>query len=497
MNWAIWIYAFILFLGSVAMVSVGVLALYRRRSSIVVFFSLMAFSAAVYAFGYAMEVTRLVPAAIKTWSRVEYMAMPYISSFLFLFIMHFITSGRRIPRMILVLPLLISSTIMTVRQTNHIHWQYYTNLSFESYNGFMYMTFGRGLWYWIFAGYNILIILISSAMIVVYLTRAPRVYRKQGSQLLLGSIIPVIPYVIYISGLFPDGIDIMPAALTLSTFVFFIAVFRYNMFALIPVGRDRLVETMSDAVVVLNEQHIIADVNPSAQKAFCQDGNDPIGQNISAAMPLLNPEIKSGARIKNDKKVWEVTRIALPGTPGIPEGVLIVAHDVTEMERLARIDMMTGLLNRHSWNEAAETELSRLSRHRRYGSIIFIDLDHFKKVNDTHGHATGDAVLIEVAKVLKDGVRQPDLVGRYGGEEFVVFLPESHPEVAVDVAERLRVDLTNAVAVGGAVGFPVTGSFGVTGCLITDDISLDDLVNRADKALYMSKENGRNRVTRI
>jgi hypothetical protein len=83
------------------------------------------------------------------------------------------------------------------RQTNHVHWQYYTNLSFERFDGFLLMTFGKGLWYWIFVGYNILIILISSAMIVVYLNRAPRAYRKQGSQLLLGTIIPVIPYFLY------------------------------------------------------------------------------------------------------------------------------------------------------------------------------------------------------------------------------------------------------------------------------------------------------------
>ncbi|MCK5736733.1 MAG: GGDEF domain-containing protein, partial [Spirochaetaceae bacterium] len=180
---------------------------------------------------------------------------------------------------------------------------------------------------------------------------------------------------------------------------------------------------------------------------------------------------------------------------GSSEGFMIVAHDVTELERLAREDMLTGLLNRHSWNIAADTELIRLSRHNRFASVIYLDLDYFKKVNDTYGHAAGDKVLMSVGEILKAGVRRPDLVGRYGGEEFVIFLPESNPEGALEVAERLRADLEAAVIESGGKRIPLTGSFGVSGCLITADINLETLVNQADKALFEAKHAGRNKVS--
>lgn len=495
MNWAIWIYAFFLFIGSVAMVTLGVLALYRRGSPVVVFFVLLCFASSIYAFGYAMEMTRLVPEAIKTWSRVEYMGIPFITSFHFLFVLHFVTSGRRIPKVLIVLPLLVSFIIMTIRQTNHIHWQYYTSLAFESHNGFMMMIFGKGLWYWIFAGYNVFGIVISAVLIAAYLIRSSKVSRQQGVLLLLGSILPIIPYIVHVSGFFPRGIDIIPAAITLSMIVFYFAVFRYNLFSLIPIGRDRLVETMTEAVIVLNKQHCVADANPSARREFCLEGIDPVGRDVSDVMPLLDSALVSGERTKANGKVWEITRIPLPSTRRSTEGVLIVAHDVTELERMAREDMLTGLLNRHSWDDAVLTEMLRLSRHGRYGSVIFVDLDHFKHVNDSHGHAAGDAVLKTVGKVLKDGVRRPDLVGRYGGEEFVIFLPESRPEEAVEVAERLRIDLMEEIVISSSIEVSVTGSFGIAGCLIKTDTSLEDLVNVADKALFKSKQSGRNRVT--
>jgi diguanylate cyclase (GGDEF)-like protein len=156
--------------------------------------------------------------------------------------------------------------------------------------------------------------------------------------------------------------------------------------------------------------------------------------------------------------------------------------------------MLTGLLNRHSWNNAVETELYRLARHKRSGSVIYMDLDYFKKVNDVYGHAAGDAVLKTVGTILKAGVRRPDLVGRYGGEEFVLFLPESDAEGGAEVAERLRADLEAAVIESGGKRILITGSFGVSGSLITEGLNLEILVNQADKALYEAKNSGRNRV---
>ncbi len=477
------------------MVVLGLLSIQSRRNRMVVFFALMCISSAIYAFGYAMEITRVVPELIKFWSKFEYTGMPFISAFLFLFILHFVKSGRRVSIFYIIVPLLFSFMVLMIRQTNHLHGLYYSSYAFEIHSGYMLMTFGKGPWYWVFAGFNVSAILSSSVLIAVYLSRSSRMFRKQGILLLFGTFVPIVPYIIHVTGLFPLGVDIIPAAMTLSTSIFFVAVVRYRLFYLIPAGRDWLVETMTDALVVLTRQKLVVDANPSARRAFGSEGLDPIGRIVSEVMPLLDPEIEPGKRIKVENKVWEVNRTVLPSRRGSLEGVLVVAHDVTDLERLAREDMLTGLLNRHSWNDAADTELSRLTRHSRFGSVIYLDLDYFKKVNDTYGHAAGDAVLKELGQILKAGVRRPDLVGRYGGEEFVIFLPESDTRGAGEVAERLRADLEAALIECGEDKIRITGSFGVAGSLVTTGLSLETLVNRADKALYEAKHAGRNKVS--
>lgn len=476
------------------MVVLGVLSIQYRRNSVVAFFALTCFSSSIYAFGYAMEITRLTPEMIKFWSRVEYIGIPYITSFLFLFVLHFVRSGRRVSKIYIILPLLFSFTVMLIRQTNNFHGLYYSSYSFEKFDGYMLMSFGKGPWYWILAGYNVLGIFISSLLVAVHLFHTDERFRKQGIFLLLGTFVPIVPYIIHVTGLFPVAVDIIPAAAVLSASLFFIAVFHYRLFFLIPAGRDWLVENMSDALVVLTTRKIVVDANPSALRAFGKEGVDPVGREVSEVMPLLVPDSESDGRIKADNKVWKLNRTDLPSRRGSPAGVLIIAHDVTELERLGREDMLTGLLNRHSWNSAVETELYRLARHKRSGSVIYMDLDYFKKVNDVYGHAAGDAVLKTVGTILKAGVRRPDLVGRYGGEEFVIFLPESDAEDGAEVAERLRADLEASVIESGGKRILITGSFGVSGSLITEGLNLEILVNQADKALYEAKNTGRNRV---
>jgi diguanylate cyclase (GGDEF)-like protein len=500
--WNIWIYALFLFVGAAFTAILGITAIARHRNTLVTIFLFICLVSALYIFGYGMELTRTTIENVKTWSRIQYMGLPFIGSLVFIFVYYFITSSRKPGRAILLLPLLISIVLVVVRQTNHIHHLYYTKLFFNDREGFQVMTFGKGPWYWVLATYNMLCIVVPAVLMGQFLIRSPKAYRRQARYVLLGVVFPIVPYLIYISGVGPDGIDIMPAALVFSVSFFSIAILSHDLFSLAPIGRDVLVETMADAVFVLDDHHRIADANPAAREAFCTEEADPIGKSLEEAFPLINPALKSGDRVSASDKIWQLSRIPLPKSGKSSPGSLIVAHDITESDRLlsrlellARQDSLTGLLNRHSWLEAVETELSRLSRKKREGSVIFVDLDHFKQFNDTHGHALGDIALKRAALVLKEGVRRPDLVGRQGGEEFVLFLPESDPSDAAVVAERLRADLETSLAADEEINDSMTGSFGVYGRVIDDEVDLKDMVARADEAMFASKEAGRNRVT--
>ena len=162
-------------------------------------------------------------------------------------------------------------------------------------------------------------------------------------------------------------------------------------------------------------------------------------------------------------------------------------------EQLARIDPLTGLLNRRAFFEASEVEIRRVLRYRQPLSVIAIDLDHFKSINDSYGHGAGDSVLIDFAHVVSQQLRGVDLVARLGGEEFVVLLPDSDTQGALRVAERLRLALADSGPQVGEGVLHYTASFGVAG-LDPGQSSLEELLERADTALYAAKRQGRNRV---
>jgi diguanylate cyclase (GGDEF)-like protein len=158
----------------------------------------------------------------------------------------------------------------------------------------------------------------------------------------------------------------------------------------------------------------------------------------------------------------------------------------------ATTDDLTGLLTRQAFAEIA-LHLAHLARRQNNeAGVIMIDLDHFKNVNDTHGHQKGDEVLRDVADIVKACVRGADACGRYGGEEFVIFMPETVAGAAPLVAERIR----EAVDSAKPAGLDVTVSLGLATGAIGEDpgASIEELVGRADKCLYRAKEGGRNRV---
>ena len=157
-------------------------------------------------------------------------------------------------------------------------------------------------------------------------------------------------------------------------------------------------------------------------------------------------------------------------------------------------DPLTELYNRRYMDETLLQELSRVRRKEATLSVIMIDIDHFKRLNDTAGHAAGDEVLRRVARQLMSAVRREDVACRYGGEEFALILPELAIEGAVERAERLRREIEDLfVEVGGKRIGPVTASFGVA-CYPMHGSSGAALLHLADKALYQAKALGRNRV---
>lgn len=164
-----------------------------------------------------------------------------------------------------------------------------------------------------------------------------------------------------------------------------------------------------------------------------------------------------------------------------------------DMYRSANLDGLTGVLNRRSFMARLEEELAAARRHHTEYSLALLDVDHFKSVNDRFGHPAGDAVLVELGRRLKEALRTEDLVGRYGGEEFVVLLRQVPFANAQATAERIRalVEATPFTLPDGTK-LPVTTSIGLSRLLV--DKEIDGTLESADQALYQAKRNGRNQV---
>tara|TARA_R110001592_G_scaffold186150_13_gene430461 strand:+ start:1946 stop:3253 length:1308 start_codon:yes stop_codon:yes gene_type:complete len=165
-----------------------------------------------------------------------------------------------------------------------------------------------------------------------------------------------------------------------------------------------------------------------------------------------------------------------------------------EFRKQANTDSLTKLYNRRYFIDHAEREFHRAKRHLRILSLIAIDIDHFKDINDSYGHPIGDKVLMSVAQCLLPCLRQEDILARIGGEEFSILLPETTLQSAKVVAERIRLNQSNLIIKGEWQGeIKVTVSIGVT-CIRFADDNFDDFFTRADRALYQAKDSGRDQV---
>jgi diguanylate cyclase (GGDEF)-like protein len=171
---------------------------------------------------------------------------------------------------------------------------------------------------------------------------------------------------------------------------------------------------------------------------------------------------------------------------------LAIGRYQTRLENLALTDKLTGLANRQALDMAIQRDIAESKRSKVGIAAILIDLDHFKVINDTHGHLAGDAVLSTLAASVRAQLREGDLIGRWGGEEFLVMLRDTDLDAAMLVAEKIRKCVETTETVYAEQHFRLTTSLGVA--LLRDGDTQDSLINRADRALYAAKQDGRNRV---
>jgi diguanylate cyclase (GGDEF)-like protein/PAS domain S-box-containing protein len=286
-----------------------------------------------------------------------------------------------------------------------------------------------------------------------------------------------------------------------------------------------LVDSVNSIILRWDAEGKIVFMNPYGLKFFGYEAEELIGENVVGSIvpesesisqrdlaDLMHQIQEDPDRFRNNenenvvrdgRRVWIYwTNRAITDAEGRIVEILSVGNDITgrrhmeaELRRLATTDFLTGAFNRRRFFQKARQEFLRHQRYGHHFAVLLMDMDHFKKINDTHGHPAGDTVLKTFVDTCHNIFRVTDIFGRTGGEEFSAVLPETDAANAVRVAERLRDRVANTRVDVGTDNSPIrfTVSIGLTD-LKEEDVTLESMIRRADKALYDAKRAGRNRV---
>ncbi len=435
------------------------------------------------------------------------------------------------PRNLAILFFIPAATVL-LSWTNDYHHLVFTSTRLVEKDGYILIELVRGYWFLFNTAFSYLAILVGLFVLANGSLRSGPLFRNQYRILLLGCLIP-FALSLYSQVRFAsvNGFDLAPVTFGISGVIFLFAVARTRFMDMIPVARTRLIENMRDGVLVLDSQHRVVDFNSAMKVLLAEHASDLLGRSalelFSDWMDHPNDifgklDIQTEMRIPSAPSRFLDLRV----TPFFDKhqqltGRLMVFRDVTDRKDVERKlrdanfrlqsqlieigllqsqlreqairDPLTNLFNRRYLEETLDRELARAMRETYPVCIIMIDIDHFKQVNDTHGHEAGDLVLKALAEGLVRHSRRGDFACRYGGEEFIVVMPNITSRVAQERAVVLRDSLNSMQVSYGKHSLSATFSMGIASYPANGD-SREAILRAADKAMYAAKDAGRDHI---
>jgi diguanylate cyclase (GGDEF)-like protein len=486
---------------------------FRRTSAAKPFIGL-AVCTSVYAFGYAFELASGTLARMLFWNKIQYVGISFIPVFWILLAAKYSGQDRWLTKPVIVSLFAVSGLTLAMDVTNAFHHLFYTRVGLDESAAFPVIVLMKGPWYWVQIAYMNLSIVIGNILLIRTFLRSSEPYRKQAAVMMAGSIFPWLGFIVYIFGLTPHRIDASPFALAITGPIFAWGLYRYRIFDIVPVAKESVFASMRDGALVLDTLDRIVDFNPAAAAILPGLGPSAIGRRLKDVVPGT-PELdkllkrpKGGSeidfQIEKDSATLSFRARLSPvfSRQGRPRGSVILISDVSQqvwftkqLRDLATLDDLTGIVNRRHFMEEGHKEVDRAKRYNKPLSLIIIDIDHFKNVNDAWGHETGDEVLKAICEYFQTALRKSDTFGRHGGEEFAILLPETPRDQAMVVAERLRTTVGDQpIRLKDGKKIAVTASIGVADMAGLVGDTFNDLMREADRAMYRAKAAGRNCV---
>jgi len=517
---------------SATLVSVGAayFVWHRRAAPGGVWLFAMLIAIIGWTFADALDVSATTLGGHLLWGKVSYLGSSTVAVFLLLFAVEYTNRAKWVTPATVVALFVVPVLSIVAVFTNDWHgliWSGYSPVA-----GSNIIVYHHAVLYWVKAAFIYGVAAAAAVVLVGFAMRTRQTYRYQAIAILTAVTLPLAGELIYdfTPGLLP-GLDTAAITLTLSGAILALTMWRLKLLDLVPVARETLVDGMSDGILVLDLKGRIVDINHAAAELVGTPDARRIGhpvEEVTARWPGLAEKLTSRGEATGEVLLRSPggRHVSLNVAPlrdaaGRCSGTLTVLRDITGhfdteealhrvnrelQERLREIeglqtelreqairDPLTGLYNRRYLAETLERELARAMREGYPVSLVMADIDHFKNVNDTFGHAAGDLALRSLGSILRSDTRPGDIACRYGGEEFLLVMPNTDARTAAQRAEQLRRRVAESrvawlgreVAITLSLGVASFPLYGATG---------DEVMAAADLALYAAKAAGRDRV---
>ncbi|MGD9559405.1 MAG: diguanylate cyclase [Oscillospiraceae bacterium] len=479
----------------------------KQRTAKMLYFTCFIICVTIFSLGYLLQITASSLDAALVAYRLEYLGVPFIGPFFYLFCRDYANCTYRNRGYVLALmafPMLVVLLVATWPAST----LFIEDFQFSSWGSLFHLQAVPGVLYYVGMAYFYGFALAGAVLIFRYLVRTNLPNAKYYfTILLLLVLLVVLGQVLTWLGIFPLSFNAVPMAVTLGAILLEWHLVRFRTQEWTGLGRESVVEKMKDAFVLLDTKGRFLDANAVAYAYFSGLENLSAGATIDRIADF--PE----ALVAGREDVTEFTigegedTIYLRASRSPLEydgrvlGSCIMFYDISEtrvlmnnLQALATKDALTGLLNRGTFFNYAQRDFDLAIRNRENASVLMIDIDFFKMVNDVHGHLYGDKVLVEIASILLNRLRNTDIVGRYGGEEIAVWLPGASSEGAAIIADVIRRAVEHTTFESDNGRFNVTISVGVCALDAARHSNLEAMISDADTALYRAKAEGRNRV---
>ncbi|OIK12635.1 diguanylate cyclase [Bacillus sp. MUM 13] len=356
--------------------------------------------------------------------------------------------------------------------------------------------------------YSRIIAVILAITLIRNLKKVSAYNRKQFYMIFLATI---IPFILTLLKQFA-GLNISSSASSIPAgILIFYSIVQHKLLINSPIAKERIIENLSEAIIVLNQDEMIIELNPAADKminSLISEGQGTlIGKDIKTILKndkelidSITGESSGKREIELSKRHYSLKIIPVQISKGELYKILIftdltdhISYEKQLYER-ATTDYLTKVYNRQYLTEIAHQKITELEGTDGSVSLIILDIDHFKVINDTYGHQSGDRVLEKIGQILTNLMSANGIVCRIGGEEFAILLPDSSEKHAYQIAEKIRNYISHSkININDDHSVSLTVSIGLKS--ISDSkITFKELYAEADKALYLSKENGRNQT---